>query len=143
MSELIDALDRIVNWLEKHPCEKYSSVDVLQPGLSYEEIKRRVADLPVMISEEVYELYLDSRDYLVLLCKSENVAPISRIYIGGGENEQILFSSLTNMMLTIVECYETGAFYFDDYGYLTNSYYKQESIRQKYNLGTRNFRGGW
>ena len=87
--------------------------------------------------------YLDSRDYLVLLCKSENVAPISRIYIGGGENEQILFSSLTNMMLTIVECYETGAFYFDDYGYLTNSYYKQESIRQKYNLGTRNFRGGW
>ena len=53
------------------------------------------------------------------------------------------FNNLTNMMLTIAECYETGAFYFDDYGYLTNSYYKQESIRQKYNPGTINFKGGW
>ena len=57
MSELIDALDRIVNWLEKHPSEKYASVDVLQPGLHYEEIDRRVADLPFKLPEEVYEIY--------------------------------------------------------------------------------------
>ena len=38
MSELTDALNRIVNWLQKHPSEKYASINVLQPGLSYEEI---------------------------------------------------------------------------------------------------------
>ena len=189
MSGLTNALNRIVNWLEKHSCEKYASVNVLQPGLSYEEIERRVVDLPFKLPEEVYELYqwrngtcegeedfskffsgyaflslesaideyeklnwklhwfpifyLDSRDYLILLCNSENVAPISSIYLGGGEDEEVFFSSLTNMMLTIAECYETGAFYFDDEGYLTGSYSKQESIRQKYNPGTINFRGGW
>lgn len=34
MSELTDALNRIVDWLEKYPSEKYASVDVLQPGLT-------------------------------------------------------------------------------------------------------------
>ena len=57
MSELTDALNQIVSWLEKHPSEKYASADVLQPGLSYEEIDRRVADLPFKLPEEVYELY--------------------------------------------------------------------------------------
>ena len=56
MSALVDALDRIVNWLQKHPSEKYASVDVLQPGLSYEEIDR-IADLPFKLPEEVYTLY--------------------------------------------------------------------------------------
>ena len=160
MSDLTNALNRIFSWLEKHPSEKYASVDVLQPGLSYEEIERRVADLPFKLSEEVYELYkwrngtcegeedfskffngyaflsiesaieeyeelfwksrwfpifyLDSRDYLVVSCESENLAPILRIYLGGGEDGELLFSSLTNMMLTIAECYETDAFYFDE-----------------------------
>ena len=153
MSELIHALNRILNWLKNNPSEKYASVDVLQPGLSYEEIDRRVADLPFKLPEEVYQLYqwkngtcdgeedfskffngytflsleaaineyedknwksywfpifyLDSRDYFVLLYKSENVAPISRIYLGGGEDEEVLFSSLTNMMLLIAKSYES------------------------------------
>ena len=37
--------------------EGYASVDVLQPGLSYEEIDSRVADLPFKLPEEVYQLY--------------------------------------------------------------------------------------
>jgi len=57
MSELTNALNRILNWLENHPLEKYALVDVLQPGLSYEEIERRVADLPFKLPEEVYQLY--------------------------------------------------------------------------------------
>lgn len=57
MSELTNALNRIVSWLEKHPSENYASVDVLQPGLSYEQIERRVAGLPFKLPGEVYELY--------------------------------------------------------------------------------------
>lgn len=57
MSELTNALNRIFNCLENHPSEKYASIDVLQPGLSYKEIERRVADLPFKLPEEVYELY--------------------------------------------------------------------------------------
>ncbi|MEM6752416.1 MAG: SMI1/KNR4 family protein [Cyanobacteria bacterium P01_C01_bin.38] len=153
MSDLTDALNRIVNWLQKHPSEKYASVDVLQPGLSYEEIDKRVADLPFKLPEEVSQLYqwrngtcegeedfskffsgyaflslesaieeyeelnwkfhwfpifyLDSRDYLIVLCQSEDLAPISRIYLGGGEDGELLFSSLTEMMQTIANNYES------------------------------------
>ncbi|AFY53194.1 hypothetical protein Riv7116_0600 [Rivularia sp. PCC 7116] len=156
MSDLTDALNRIFDWLKKHPSEKYASVDVLQPGLSYEEIEIKVADLPFKLPEEVYELYqwrngtcegeedfskffngyaflslesaieeyeelnwksywfpifyLDSRDYLVVSCKSEELAPISRIYLGGGEDGELLFSSFTEMMFIIANSYESKAY---------------------------------
>ena len=54
---LTNALERILNWLQQNLLSEYISVEVLEPGLTYEEIEERVADLPFCLSQEVYELY--------------------------------------------------------------------------------------
>jgi hypothetical protein len=54
MSTLTDALERILNWLRANYPEAASS---LQPGLSYDEIEAKIADLPFCLPQEVYELY--------------------------------------------------------------------------------------
>lgn len=54
MSALTEALDRILNWLQKH---SPSDVSSLQPGLSEAEIEEIVKDLPVRLPQEVCELY--------------------------------------------------------------------------------------
>lgn len=57
MSSLTNALARILNWLEQNLLSEYVSVEVLEPGLTLEEIEERVADLPFCLSQEVCELY--------------------------------------------------------------------------------------
>ncbi|OKH53780.1 hypothetical protein NIES2101_10030 [Calothrix sp. HK-06] len=54
MSDLTEALDRILKWIIKH---KSSYINYLQPGLSRNEIENLVKDLPFKIPSEVYELY--------------------------------------------------------------------------------------
>lgn len=53
-----------------------------------------------------------------------------------GEVSKISYISLSNMMLTIAQCYETGAQYLDKDGYLESNSAREESIRQKYNPGS-------
>lgn len=58
MSALTDALDRILSWLEEHEDLDFARFESLQPGLTYEEIEEKVADLlPFRLPKEVYELY--------------------------------------------------------------------------------------
>jgi hypothetical protein len=54
MSSLVNALERIVNWLQQNYPEAASS---LQPGLSCQAIKAQVAGLPFSLPKKVYELY--------------------------------------------------------------------------------------
>lgn len=53
-SELTDALNRILSWIEQH---KPKYVEYLYPGLSKDEIDGLVQDLPIQFSPELYELY--------------------------------------------------------------------------------------
>ena len=43
------------------------------------------------------------------------------------------YSSLTNMMLTIAECYETGAYYLSEDGFVEENKAKAAKILKKYN----------
>ena len=54
MSELTNALNRILNWFESN---KPSTIESLQAGLTIEEIDEKVKDLPFRLTQEVYELY--------------------------------------------------------------------------------------
>lgn len=54
MSELTNALNRILSWFKKN---KPSTIESLQPGLTIEEIDEKVKDLPFRLTQEVYELY--------------------------------------------------------------------------------------
>ena len=54
MSDLTNALNRILDWLEK-----YSPISAMgfQPGLSTKIIEQKLSLLPYYVSQEVYELY--------------------------------------------------------------------------------------
>ncbi|NEO86020.1 MAG: hypothetical protein F6J87_17450 [Spirulina sp. SIO3F2] len=54
MSQLTEALNRIMKWLEKHQPEYAAS---FLPGLSRQEIDKLIAPLNLCIPEEIYELY--------------------------------------------------------------------------------------
>ncbi|MEG4345202.1 HEAT repeat domain-containing protein [Microcoleus sp. A003_D6] len=53
-SELTDALNRILSWIERH---EPSWIEYLYPGLSKDEIDDLVRDLPIQFYPELYELY--------------------------------------------------------------------------------------
>lgn len=156
MSTLTDALERILNWLRANHPEAASS---LQPGLSYEEIEAKLADLPFCLPQEVYELYkwrngssdngeADCFNYYRFIPLEESVEQAKKqvsedllegtfpfgwfplfefegeylAVIGAEskidnspivchyEDESIAYTNLTGMMLTMAECYETGAY---------------------------------
>jgi cell wall assembly regulator SMI1 len=53
--------------------------------------------------------------------------------IGDGEMARIIYESLTDMMLTFAECYETGAYYLNDEGFVYEDEDKVSQIFCKYN----------
>lgn len=54
MSDLIEALNRILNWLQQnHP----SDVELLEPGLSKAEMEEIIEDLPLQLPQDIQELY--------------------------------------------------------------------------------------
>lgn len=195
MSALTEALERIFNWLKQHPSDKYASVEVLEPGLTYEEIEERVTELPFRLPKEVYELYqwrngtcygeedfagffdglafislesalqkynelieyanewaeknwcdpneiwslnwfplfykeVDHEDYYIVICDQEEKETLPVLFRQSEAPELLTqYTSLTNMMLTIAEYYETGAYYVQ-----TDEFERTlESIRYKYN----------
>lgn len=53
-SQLTNALNRILGWIEQH---RSYYVKYLQPGLSKDEIDNLVKDLPFQLPSEIYDLY--------------------------------------------------------------------------------------
>lgn len=72
--------------------------------------------------------------YYFVICseKTKKTSPILNFSIEDSESYTD-YTSLTNMMLTIVECYETGVYYVSDYGDLAMDEERKEVMRQKYN----------
>ena len=62
----------------------------------------------------------------------EKLSPVIYFYAEDGETE-IAYSSLTNMMLTIAECYETGAYYLSEDGFVEQDEVNVNKIFRKYN----------
>ena len=54
MSDLTDALERILSWIQRVSPSLTLS---LKPALSYLQIREVIKELPFDLSEEVYELY--------------------------------------------------------------------------------------
>lgn len=185
MSELTQALNRIMKWLSENQSSFAAS---FLPGLTYEQIETAVKHLHGKLPEEIYELYrwrngtearhdcviypamnfislekavklyediatLDDTELeirfagyklfpfighdaeisnVLLKDKPEKTSPV--IYFADEDCEpEIVYSSLTNMMLTIAECYETGAYYLAEDGFAEQNEVKATEIFRKYN----------
>ncbi|WP_103125505.1 HEAT repeat domain-containing protein [Nostoc cycadae] len=75
-------------------------------------------------------------DYRYAVVTGEDSAPIWFIDPECGI-EEIRWDSLTDLMLATAECYETGAYYFDDEGYMEAGEQKVAEIHRKYNYRGR------
>lgn len=184
MSELTQALNRIMTWLsENQPSFAASFI----PGLTNQQIDAAVQHLSFELPEEIYELYLwrngtegrhdcefypamnfvtlekavklyediatndgteeeirfegyqlfpfivtDNEFTNILIETKEKSSPVIDFYAEDCEPE-IVYSSLTNMMLTIAECYETGAYYLAKDGFVEQNEVKAAKIFRKYN----------
>jgi len=73
-------------------------------------------------------------DYICILGNEEvyEVSPVVEVFRDTPEIT-IKYSSLTSMMRTILECYETGAYYISQYGDMEINEKREESIRIQYN----------
>ncbi|MGP1386364.1 MAG: hypothetical protein ACTS2F_22580 [Thainema sp.] len=201
MSELTEALDKILVWLKQY---KPDYADTFLPGLSREEIEAKVSGLPGNLPEEMYELYqwrngaseediqvvvypalgFDPLDEAVKVCKGilkgfgeehpflfegKMLFPFLRnncsfcavlldqeqqthspvIDIAAEGDLELMYTSLTNMMLTLAEYCESGAYYIgkvdeeeggrpeEAEGFLCADETKMLPIFEKYNSGLR------
>lgn len=185
MSELTQALNRIMTWLSENQPSFAAS---FLPGLTNEQIHAAVKHLPFELPEEIYELYrwrngteaehdcviYPAMDFLTLeeaikfhediatlenteleirfegyklfpfiandaeisnvlvKDKPEKTSPV--IYFAHEDCEpEIVYSSLTNMMLAIAECYEAGAYYLAEDGFVEQNEIEAAKILRKYN----------
>lgn len=76
------------------------------------------------------------KDFYYVICDSENDSPIWCVF--AGEQPVMYAASLTSLILTSWECYETGAYYIyldeeSGYSYVEEHLEKVENIFQKYN----------
>lgn len=177
MPLLTDALEKVKNWLKQN----YPSVGKFPyPGLTRIQIQEITKDLPLRLSEEVYELYqwrngtlldrgffpfmnfysleeslkisqfqiegkifypygliLFSTDRNFYYIKDSDKRDTNAIWMVNERQEgRICYVSLTNLILAIAECYETGAYYIKHgvrLRYLQEDKIKSELIFSKYN----------
>jgi hypothetical protein len=197
MSDLTDSLNRIMQWLQQNSPTCASG---FLPGLSSEEIEKKLSELPFCVSREVYELYqwrngtnngysvfvyhylldletalrysqgindsfwIETREedgdpkYLFIIFDFDGEyfavpgsedpngsAPVFHVGCDDG-SLSFAFTNLTNMMLAIAECYETGIYsVMSDGNVKVTDETKFSEIRQKHNPGSveRLYVEGW
>lgn len=83
----------------------------------------------------IYSFSAKSHLFVVGDKECKKISPIHEFHMEIGE--RIKYSSLTNMMLVIAECWETGVYYIDDSGEIEYDEDEEEAIRQKYNPTAR------
>ncbi|PSF33624.1 SMI1/KNR4 family protein [Aphanothece hegewaldii CCALA 016] len=72
-------------------------------------------------------------DVFAIPLKSNQQKNLPVVYIPEGGEQIVYYTSLTDMMLTLAECYETGTHYIDEQGYICDDEYKAAQISCKYN----------
>lgn len=65
--------------------------------------------------------------------QQKNISPVAIVDIENDEYN-VAYKSIADLMLEIVECYETGAFYIDDKDNLRRNSMLKNEIQQKYRL---------
>lgn len=81
-----------------------------------------------------FPIFSYDRDYLFIIGEAEQQKSISPVMgsFRGNPGPNLMYSSITNMMLTVAECYDTGVYYLDEDNYVTINYAQEELVREKY-----------
>ena len=141
--ELPEEIYELYRWRngtkQTHDCEFYPAMKFLTIEKAvklYEDIATNDGT-EEEIRFEGYKLFpfiVTDNDFTNILIKDkqEKFSPVIYFYAEDCETE-IAYSSMTNMMLTIAECYETGAYYLSEDGFVEENKPKVAKIFRKYN----------
>jgi hypothetical protein len=75
----------------------------------------------------------DNCDYCAIPLLDSQKEKLPVFLFGEAEIPDIFYTSLTDMMLTLAECYETGVYYLNEDGYICEDECKAASVLRKYN----------
>lgn len=75
----------------------------------------------------------DNCNYCAISLLEDQEKELPVVTLQEGEPANIFYTSLTNMMLTLAECYEIGAYYLDNDGYVCEDKCKTAQVLRKYN----------
>ena len=115
--------DFVENTLEIFNDEDYQSIlDVNQVNLYGEK-------------KHLFSFYRSNCDFLAVLLAKEKQQHSPIINIDDALELSLIYRSLTSMMQTLAEYFETGAYYLGEEGYLDGDEEKMLPIFQKYNPG--------
>ncbi len=141
--ELPEEIYELYRWRNgteaEHDCVIYPAIDflILEEAIKFQENIATLDNTEIEIRFEGYKLFPfianDAEISNVLVKdKQEKSSPV--LYFAHEDCEpKIAYSSLTNMMLTIAECYETGAYYLSEDGFVEENKAKVAQILCKYN----------
>lgn len=81
-----------------------------------------------------FPIFSLEQEYLFVVCSSERreTSPIYHLLIESG-NAWLKYTSLSSMLLTISECYESNVYYINNDGDFEVDEQREETIRAKYN----------
>ena len=141
--ELPEEIYELYRWRNgteaRHDCDFYPAMNfiTLEKAVKLYEDIATLDNTEEEIRFEGYNLFpfivTDAEFTNVLIKdKQEKSSPVIDFYAEDCET-QIVYSSLTNMMLTIAECYETGAYYLSEDGFVEEKKPKVAQILRKYN----------
>jgi cell wall assembly regulator SMI1 len=123
-------------------CPGYSFNSLEEALIQYEEL----LDSAEKLAEELwldpaeiwnpnwFPIFSYDRDYLFIIGEAEHHKPLSPVMgcFRGNSGPDLMYSSITNMMLTVAECYDTGVYYLDEDNYVIINYAQEELVREKY-----------
>ena len=78
---------------------------------------------------------LDPREYYFVLCSKNNQksSPVIKFFeLSEPSETRVYYDSITNMMLTILDCYESGL-YSEEFDWTEEEVEQLDAVRRKYN----------
>ena len=91
-------------------------------------------DFSEIWNDKWFPIFSFDQEYMCIVGQKENKETSQILYnLKGAGEVSVQYISLTNMMQTIAECYEIGAYYISEYGDLEIDEVRAEEIRFKYN----------
>lgn len=120
-------------------------LSVLFPSMSFLpladalELNQQINDIPTDSEDAIsYNgnklfIFMQSKSYCAVLLNQEKINSSPIIEIDHVLDTYLLYTSLTSMIQTFAECYETGAYYLDADGFVCEDEDKVAPILRKYN----------
>ncbi|MBE9208123.1 SMI1/KNR4 family protein [Nostoc sp. LEGE 06077] len=104
----------------------------------YKTVKYQPDDTLLMASRNSLILFSTDKSFFFVVADEENNNTSQVWVVYTGDHPVICYTSLTNLILMMADCYESGAYYVGSSGFLEEGRTKSDSFFCKYHPGIEN-----